>query len=141
MPYATLADLIERAGEAEIRQVADRDRDGAIDADVIEAALQDADNLVNGYVATKYAVPLASVPDLVRTWAVSIARYVLHRNGAPDHVEQDYKDALAALKDVAAGRLTLPVAPGEAALSPVSGTVMGSHPPPVFTPDKLRGWR
>ena len=62
MPYATLDDLIERAGETEIRQIADRDRDGAIDADVVEAALTDADNLVNGYVAAKYTVPLASVP-------------------------------------------------------------------------------
>ena len=140
MPYATLADLIERAGEAEIRQVADRDRDGTIDADVIEAALTDADNLVNGYVAAKYTVPLASVPDLVRTWAVSIARYVLHRNGPADHIAQDYKDAIAALKDVAAGKIRLPVAVGEAAPASASGTVMATHPPEVFTAQKLRGW-
>ena len=31
MPYATLDDLIEHASEAEIRQIADRDRDGVID--------------------------------------------------------------------------------------------------------------
>ncbi len=141
MPYATLADLIERASFAEIRQIADHDRDGAIDADVIEAALIDADNLVNGYVATKYAVPLASVPDLVRTWSVSIARYVLHRNGAPEHVATDYKDAIAALKDVARGNIVLPVQDGAAPLDTTAGTVMAEHPPLVFTPDKLRGWR
>lgn len=40
MTYATLEDLIERAGAAEIRQIADRDRDGTPDPDVIDAAFQ-----------------------------------------------------------------------------------------------------
>lgn len=141
MTYASLADLIERAGETEIRQIADRDRDGAPDTEVIAAALSDADNLVNGYVATKYALPLPAVPDLVRTWAVSIARHVLHRNGAPEHVAADYKEALASLKDLARGQLALPVDPGAPAPDSISGRVMAVHPEQVFTPAKLRGWR
>ncbi|WP_420343945.1 gp436 family protein [Paenirhodobacter sp.] len=139
--YAALDDLIERAGDVEIRSIADRDRDGIADPAVIEAALQDADNLVNTYIGAKYPVPLASTPPIVRTWATSIARYVLHRNGAPDHVEADYKDAIAALKDVARGTATLPVLPGDDAINANSGTVMAAHPPQVFTPDRLRGWR
>lgn len=139
--YAALDDLIERAGDVEIRSIADRDRDGIADSAVIEAALQDADNLVNTYIGAKYPVPLASTPPIVRTWATSIARYVLHRNGAPDHVEADYKDAIAALKDVARGTATLPVLPGDDAINANSGTVMAAHPPQVFTPDRLRGWR
>lgn len=140
MPYASLEDLIERAGELEIRQIADRDRDGTPDPEVVEAALIHADNMVNGYVGAKYATPLASVPDLVRTWAVSIARYFLHRNGAPENVQQDYKDAVAALKDVGRGLIALPVAAGEASPAASTGTVMAAHPPQVFTPEKLRGW-
>lgn len=141
MTYATLDDLVERAGDVELRQIADRDRDGTVDPEVVAAALDDADNLINGYVAAKYALPLPSVPRIVRTWAVSIARHVLHRNGAPDHVRDDYKDAIAALKDVAAGRIALPVGAGETPLANAAGTVMASHPPQVFTADKLRGWK
>ncbi len=140
MTYATLEDLIERAGAAEIRQIADRDRDGTPDPDVIDAALSDADNLIDGYVSTKYTLPLPSVPDIVNTWAVSIARYVLHRNGAPEHVRQDYKDAVAALKDVAAGKLALPFPSGEDQPGVASGQVKARHPDRVFTPQKLRGW-
>nr|WP_321511109.1 DUF1320 domain-containing protein [uncultured Celeribacter sp.] len=140
MTYATLTDLIDRAGETEITQIADRDRDGEADPDVIEAALTDADNTINGYVGAKYTLPFVSVPDLVNTWAISIARYVLHRNGAPDHVETDYKDAIAALKDVARGLIVLPVDEGETAPVSQTGTVMSAHPPRVFTPEKLRGW-
>ncbi|WP_347268177.1 DUF1320 domain-containing protein [Paracoccus sp. (in: a-proteobacteria)] len=140
MAYAALADLIERAGEVELRQIADRDRDGTPDPEVIAAALADADNLINGYVATRYALPLPAVPDLVRTWAVSIARHVLHRNGAPEHVSADYKEAIAALKDLARGQIALPVDPGAAAPDGISGRVMAVHPAQVFTPGKLRGW-
>ena len=107
---------------------------------MVDAALVHADNLINGYVAAKYAVPFVSVPDLVRTWAVSIARYHLHRDGAPDYVEADYKDAITALKDVARGLIALPVAEGETPPTAITGTVMGSHPDPVFTPGRLRGW-
>lgn len=139
--YATLEDLVERAGDREIRDIADRDRDGIPDATVIAGALQDADNLVNTYVGAKYPTPLATVPPIVTTWAVSIARYVLHRNGAPEHVQTDYKDAIAALKDVARGVATLPVAPGDPGISSNSATVMAEHPDQVFTADRLRGWR
>ena len=140
MPYATLSDLINRAGEFEIQQVADRDRDGEPDDNVVAAALRDADNLIDGYLATKFAqaLPLSPVPDIVTTWAVSIARYILHRDGAPDHVAQDHKDAIAALKDVARGLIALPVS-GPATLEAV-GTVMAVHPAQVFSPSKLRGW-
>lgn len=141
MAYATLSDLIERAGEAELRQIADRDRDGVPDPAVVDAALTDADNLINGYVATKYSLPLPSVPDIVLTWVVSIARYVLHRNGPPEHVRQDYKDAIAALKDVAAGRLALPFPATEEQPGIASGQVKARHPDRVFTPAKLQGWR
>lgn len=140
MSYATLPDLAGRIGDLELRQIADRDRDMLPDQDVVDAALADADNLINGYVATRYTVPLASVPDLVKTWAVSIARYILHRNGAPEHVTQDYKDAIAALKDVSAGRIALPITQGSEPIATKAGQVLSAHPDQVFTADKLRGW-
>ena len=67
--YASLADLIARAGEAEIRQTADRNLDGTADTDVVNAALTDADNLINGYLRARYSLPLATTPALVKTWA------------------------------------------------------------------------
>lgn len=140
MSYASPEDLVERAGLEELLQIADRDNDFAPDPDVIEAALTHADNLVNGYIAVKYRLPLTSVPDLVRTWAVSIARYWLHRDAPPDYVRQDYQDAIAALKDVARGLIQIPDAEGNAPASS-GGTVMAGHPPPVFDCHGLRGWR
>ncbi|MCX2697070.1 gp436 family protein [Ochrobactrum chromiisoli] len=139
MTYATLDDLIARASLGEIRQIADRNRDGEIDPEVIAEALTHADNIVNGYVAAKYKLPFAAVPDLVRTWAISIARHKLHFQGPPEYVVNDYKDALAALKDVARGALALPVADGEIPQASAGG-VIASHPAEVFSNHGLRGW-
>jgi len=141
MSYASLEDLIERAGADEILQVADRDLDGVADAAVVEAALTHADNTVNGYVRVRYALPFAAVPDLVRTWSVSIARYFLHRDGAPDYVVRDWKEAIAALKDVGAGRLqlTAPEHQPEPQSSP-DGRISVVGPEPVFTAENLKGW-
>jgi len=140
MSYATLDDLIARAGETEIRQIADRDFDGEIDANVITEALAHADNLVNGYVATKYTLPFSVVPDLVRTWAIDIARHRLHHEAPPEWVVTDYDNAIAALKDVAKGAITLPIASGDTPATS-SGTTMFSAPEEVFSDHALRGWR
>ena len=141
MTYASLEDLIERAGLDEIVQVADRDGDLIPDPEVIGAALTHADNLANGYLSPRYPLPFAAVPDLVRTWAVSIARYWLHRDGAPDYIAADYKDALAGLKDVQRGAIALPLPGGGTADPALEARHQAASPPQVFTPDFLRGWR
>lgn len=142
MPYATLADLIERAGPSEIVDVADRDGDMIPDAAVIAAAIEAADQTVNGYLGVRYALPLTAVPPLVGKWAVSIARYHLHRDGAPDYVVRDYKDALAELRDAGAGRLALPGLDGSTpAASPSAGRVWTESDPRAFSDEALDGWR
>lgn len=141
MSYASLADLIERAGEEEVLQVADRDNDGVADPGVIEAALIHADNIANGFLAVRYTLPLTTVPDLLRTWCVSIARYQLHRDGAPDYVVRDHKDAQAALRDLVRGTVDLPITVDEPTPAPSDvGRVTITGPESVFTGEKLKGW-
>lgn len=139
MAYASLADLIARASEREISDIADRDRDGTPDPDVIAEALTHADNIVNGYVAAAYTLPFAVVPDLVRTWAISIARHKLHFQGPPDYVVADYKDAIAALKDVQAGKLKLPIDTGQIPQTS-TGTSMFMDAATSPAAKILRGW-
>ena len=140
MSYANLNDLVDRAGEDEILQVADRDDDGIADPDVVAASLTHADNTINGYLATRFAMPLAAVPPITITWAVAIARYHLHRDTPPDYVVRDYKEALAQLKDAARGLLDLPGVDGITPPATSSGSVRIEGPEPVFSRDKLGGW-
>lgn len=107
MAYATQQDMETRFGLAELVQLTDDDNTGEVVQSKLDTALADADQAINGYVAKTYAVPLTPVPSQVTRWACDIARYFLHRDGVPELVEKNYKDALVALKDVAKGTLTL----------------------------------
>ncbi|MEO1987560.1 MAG: DUF1320 domain-containing protein [Martelella sp.] len=140
MDYATLDDLIERAGQDEILMVADRDGDGVADPDVVAKAIADAASAIDGYLAVRYRLPLAVVPSQVNGWAVSIARYHLHRDGAPDHVVRDWKAANADLEKVSSGRIRLPLPGGDDPASSKSGDVGITGPEPAFSKDQLEGW-
>lgn len=141
MAYSTLTDLIERAGEEEILQIADRDNDGTADPAVIAAAIALADQTIDAFLSARYVLPLAPAPVIVAKWSIAIARYNLHRDGAPDYVVRDYKDAMAELRDAGAGRLMIPDASGiQPAPTAVGGVTAGASPS-VFTDESLEGFR
>ena len=81
-------------------------------------------------------------PAMVRGWAVSIARHRLHRNGPPEHVIADYRDALKQLGDASAGRLVLAGVDGVAApVADAAGGVHAASDAPVFSrPGAMDGW-
>ena len=143
MPYITHAELAESPGAQELAQVASdahqrpvaaelldallRGRDTSAWAadDVtagqralarIDAAVADADAVIDGYLAKRgYALPLdaagAPVHRLVGAWSRAIARYMLHKDrlvgDGKDPIERAWRDALRLLGEAAAGRFAL----------------------------------
>jgi len=103
MTYATRADMEARFGALEIAQ-----RESALPSGAVAQALSDADAVIDGYAAGRYAVPLSPAPDNLVRVACQLARYGLLGIAVDERARQDYEDALAWLKDVAAGRVLLP---------------------------------
>lgn len=133
MPYATQDDLTTRYGADELVQLTDTALTGEADATKIAAALADAEQTVNGYVAGRYAVPLSPVPDLVRRWACDLARYYLHTAAVPDLVEKNYQAAITGLKDVSKGVIRLAAEGAAMPSAPEADTsALISAPPPVM---------
>lgn len=141
MSYATQAELVERYGEPMLIVLTDREDPpaDAIDADVVARALADADAAIDGYLAGRYALPLSSLPPLVRDLALAIAIYKLHRDTASDKIRKDYEDALAQLKQIAAGVVRLAVAGVEPASSGASGVRTTDRDRPL-TPENMKGF-
>ena len=136
MPYATLQDLLDRFGEDELLQVADRDDDGVIDTAVADSALKDAEELIDSYIARRYRLPLASVPaSLVRATA-NIARYFLYKDEPTEAAQKGYDQAITWLKDIAAGRALLD-AEGSEPASSSAGEPRVIAPGRTFTDDTL----
>jgi len=142
--YITLVELLDSPGATELAQVAgpehlvvvpaalliatingaDRsiwsvDEQAAADAAVatITSARTDADQLIDGYLRVRYALPLLTVPALLRKLARHITRYELHRYrvDAEHPIVRAYRDAVKLLEALSAGRVTLgaadPIAP------------------------------
>lgn len=102
MSYANRTHLEQRYGADEILQ-----RESVLSEGAVVQALLDADALINGYLASRYALPLSSVPQNLPQVACAIARYQLLGDAATERARDDYEDALQWLKDVSAGRVKL----------------------------------
>jgi len=138
MTYATEGDLVERFGARELAQRTDRVYGTAIDTVVLGRALADADAEIDGYLATRYSLPLAATPAVINRLACEIARYRLHDEGVPDTVRQRYEDAVSLLKKFSSGDVRL--AGMEAMATAGEATVYYSFEPRQVTADALRGF-
>jgi len=109
MPYATLAQLLERYTENDLLIIADRDLDNQLDTDVIDQALADASAEIDGWLAARYTLPLPTVPDiLVRLCAdISVYRLSVDAAQATDERRQRYEDAIKFLKALSKGDASL----------------------------------
>lgn len=110
MGYAAVADLIAEFGSSEIIELTDRadPRTYAVDATVAQNALDRADAEIDAALALRYALPLASVPKLLRYIACDLARYYLYDRAEPPTAVKDRWDAArATLAALAAGRAKL----------------------------------
>lgn len=105
--YCTQQDMIDRFGEEELIQLTDRDGEGVVDSNVLDRAIADAAAEIDGYLATRYKLPLAETHPALPRLATDIARYLLYDDAATDKVQERYDKAIAFLRDVARGTVSL----------------------------------
>ena len=110
MAYATQADIVALYGEQELLLLADRDRSGAVDTGVVEVALEEAAQEIDGYLSVQYDLPLdASRARPLRRIAVDIAMYRMANTSAlnTDERRERYRDATRYLEKVSKGQTRL----------------------------------
>lgn len=140
MTYASKQDLIDRFTEQELIELTDMTNvpPEVIDDTKVTRALTDTDSLINSYISTRYSVPVSPVPSILNEKACAITRYKLYRNGCPDRVTSDNKDAIAWLNMVANGSVSL----ADVATAPIAQTsgssVKTNNSRRTFTRDTLR---
>jgi phage gp36-like protein len=139
--YATQAKLTERFGEAMLVALTDRGAvaTGLVDASVIARALTDTDAMIDGYLATRYILPLSEVPPNVTDLALQIAIYKLHINTPDDKISKDYDTALKMLRDFGTGTIRIQAAGIEPASNNAQGVQVTDRERP-FTADNMKGY-
>lgn len=102
MPYLTRLDLEQRFGVDEVAQ-----RESALQPGGLDKILVDASSMIDGYLASRYTLPLTAIPEQLVATAAAIARYKLLGDVATEYAQREYKDAVAWLRDIAAGKVVL----------------------------------
>lgn len=83
LPYCAQADVEHCVGgAARLVQLLDRDGDGSADAGVLDAAIAEADALINSYASKKFEVPFATTPITIKTLSARMTARILHRGRA-----------------------------------------------------------
>jgi phage gp36-like protein len=142
MSYATLAQMTERYGRAVMVALTDREEvaTGEIDEAVVTRALDEAGAMIDGYLASRYALPLSATPPFLNDLAQAIAIWKLHLSEPDPKITKDYDQALRALRDVASGALRIPGAAGvEPAATGGSGARITDRDRPL-TAENMKGF-
>lgn len=141
MHYTNLAQLTARYGAQLLLQLTDRTDPplGAVDAALLEQVLTDTDAVIDGYLAGRYVLPLATIPPQLPSIAQAIAIYRLHVYEPEAKIAKEYDGAIADLVRIANGTIRLPVAGVEPVGTDASGVVVIDRERDM-TPDNLAGF-
>ncbi|MEH2517481.1 phage gp36-like protein [Bradyrhizobium sp. AZCC 1610] len=113
MGYATKEDIDELYGTDLLVRVADYNRDGQPDPEVVAKGLQAAGEICDAYLSAQYTIPVTPTPGVVKNCAIDIAVYkiALGRTGRTDEMRVRYEDALALLEKISTGKVGLGLPP------------------------------
>lgn len=128
MPYCTATAFKERFGTEEHDQLLASGTDRTY-----AAAAADADAVIDGYIGTRYKLPLVTVPAFVLAIAADLTRYELYEEAPTKEVIERRKMALDMLRDIKNGNLILPGADS----SEAPATITAASNPRVYTEEVM----
>lgn len=146
MRYITLDDLQRAIPARTLIQLSNDDPAAqAPDEQNIELAVTSAEELVDGFLRARYVLPLSPVPTIIRELTLNLVRYRLYARrpegpALPETVKDQHEGALAILKKIQTGEVTLGVAQ-DSQPAPEAGAMKVSAPRKKFGTDTLTRWR
>ena len=118
--YSSQAEIADRIDPKHLIELTDDDNDGVADGGVIDAAIADADGLIDTHLRSRYRLPLDTVPALVRKISADLAIAALfarrRESASPTH-EARAEAARDLLGSIARGEVLL----AEASETPLKG--------------------
>lgn len=109
--YCTLDDIEKHTSTTTLIQLTSDDGQEIVDKTVVEEALLYSSALIDGYLRGRYSLPLDICFPLLRVLAVDLSVYRLYsrrmRNEMPEVIETAYKNAIATLRDIQKGVISL----------------------------------
>jgi phage gp36-like protein len=142
--YSTLADIKNQLDEAVLVQLTDDEGLGIVDEDRVTRAIADADEEIDGYVGARHALPLSTVPAILRKISVDLAVYNLYTRrsiAVPEIRSERYKSCIRFLEQVGKGAISLGSEdPGGSPPGSKAPEFSTDNPDRVFDREKLEGF-
>lgn len=111
MTYCTIDDIEKHTSSPTLIQLSSDDGQEAVNRVVVEEAILYASTLIDGYLRGRYSLPLDTHFPLLRIIAIDLSIYRLYsrrmRNEMPEVIETAYKSAIATLRDIQKGIISL----------------------------------
>ena len=108
--YITFEDITDRIPQDRLEKLCKVT--GTALTDKVNEIIGRAESKVDGYAAAKYSLPLPVSP-LLGDWALALAEHELYKLGVGGSVQEKirlaYEDTMKELRDLAAGKISLPV--------------------------------
>ena len=139
--YATHSDIEARLDPKHLAELADDNGDGLADASILEAAIADADALIDAHLESRYSLPLATVPPLLCKISADLAvgNLFARRRESSSPLHQERADASKQLLGaILRGELFLAGAEGAATKGAPESTMNGEEK--VFSRDSLNSF-
>ena len=111
MSYSTQVDLLLQLDNTTLINLTNDVGSGIVESNVVSQAISDADALIDSYLSSLYAVPLATVPVIIKNISVDIAIYNLYSrrmDTLPDVRKDRFVSAIKYLQRIADSKMSLP---------------------------------
>jgi phage gp36-like protein len=106
--YLSVADYVLRFGDQEAtRLTSEGVQPPARDDTKIEAAINDSEDEIDGYLSRRYQLPLATTPRVVASWTARLAREKLHKTRPIPEVVREADLVRQQLAQVSSGTFRL----------------------------------
>lgn len=138
--WLDVIEFVERMGLDEAVTATDDSGSGTIGRAYLIGALRDAQAEAEAQIAARYALPLATVPGVLKTCVADLARARLYRRDVPDAVAASAKAAGRLLERIAEGKTPLPLPAGVSAPSAASDAPIAFASGGRTYPDGLAGY-
>jgi len=142
--YAQAQDIIDRFPHRDLVQLTNEDPAATtLNAAVLGRALEDASAEIDSYLEGRFKLPLADPPAVLERLAIEIAMYRLQAL-RPLHdlkdARQRYEDAIAMLRRVGSGEISLGLSPAGSTAPRSAPDEVDEGPRRVFGRNKLKGF-
>jgi phage gp36-like protein len=140
MAYSTITDIKKLLPEESVIQLTDDENLGVVNQTRLDESIAQADAEIDSYCGSRYTVPFAVVPDIVKKLSVDIAIYNLYSRRVeeiPETRASRYRNAIRQLEGIAKGIISI----GETAIAEEGGPESNkTDDDRIFTRDTLGGY-